>query len=528
MTVALTAQKLASTVSGSAARLKTLWEPLSRFLTFSLADDSISPARNVSVCIEKGIVSVAYGSRALSRIRIKGMKTYPTEDKYPTPEGLASSVSLAMRNLNASRADVTLCIPKAWAVMKSSELPSTVRDSLPDVISYEMDRLTPFTHDEALYDFRVLREEGGKLTVMVVAAKADLIEPYIAALREKGCNVTRVTMNLSGLGTLSSFVHKCADTVLFKLGEKEYEAALFSDGSITAARTGSLAIGDEGIQLDSISGEIERLVEESKKGGKSPRVVLSLKDCPPALREMLKLRMNTAFKILEEGVGTLGLPSGEIRYEAVGGVLESLWPKAKGLNLLKKGVLDRVKKPLTFSIVLVAAILAIWFVSIFVPMANEGKRLEEIQREIAARKEEVKKVEALKKEIEALEIDISSIKNFKVAKPMTLDMFKEMTRILPKTTWLSRIRVTSSTVEIEGYATSATELLSKLETSKYFEKVEFASPTFRDVRMNAERFNIKMDIEGMKKEEVKQPAESRRQPASAPASAPAKGGAVKK
>lgn len=32
----------------------------------------------------------------------------------------------------------------------------------------------------------------------------------------------------------------------------------------------------------------------------------------------------------------------------------------------------------------------------------------------------------------------------------------------------------------------------------YFKKAEFSSPTFRDTRMNADRFNIKMEIEGVK------------------------------
>jgi Fimbrial assembly protein (PilN) len=70
--------------------------------------------------------------------------------------------------------------------------------------------------------------------------------------------------------------------------------------------------------------------------------------------------------------------------------------------------------------------------------------------------------------------------------------------ILPKTAWVSRVRVTATSVDIEGYAVTATELIPKLEASKYFAKVEFASTTVRDPRMNADRFNIKMEIENAK------------------------------
>jgi Tfp pilus assembly protein PilN len=505
MTQTITAAKLITILSGSATRLKSIWRPVQRLLTFSLADEAIAPARNVSVAIDKGFVSVAYGSRFFSRVRIKGIKTYPLEDRYPTPDGLASSVSVALSNFRVAKSDITLSIPKSWVVIKLAEFPSTVKDNLPDVVSYEMDRLTPFTTGEALYDLRILKEEGGRLTLLVVAAKADLINPYIRALGERGFDVGRVTMNLSGLGTLCSFAQRTGDTLLFSVRGKEYEAGLFSDGMVTAGITGNMDDGEERLQADRVVDELELLMEEGRKQGKSPNVVLSLKDSNPLLKEMLKMRMKVPYKILEECGKTFGLPAEEIRYEAAGGVLESLWPAANGLNLLKKGRYEKAKTPLTLSLILVAAIMTIWGLSIFLPVNIEQERLGEIQREITARKDEIKKIEALKTEIETVKKEIADIDGFKSGRPMALDVLKELTRVLPKTTWLSRARISETTVNIEGYASSSTELVPKLEASKYFRKVEFASPTFRDARMNAERFNIKMEIEGAQGTEEKQP-----------------------
>jgi general secretion pathway protein L len=141
------------------------------------------------------------------------------------------------------------------------------------------------------------------------------------------------------------------------------------------------------------------------------------------------------------------------------------------------------------------------------PLRVEKKRLEEIDHQINLRKEDVKKVEALKKDIETLNEEVSAIRDFKGKSPMALDLIRELTTILPKTTWLTRIRITDTAVNIEGYAESATGLLSKLEASKYFRKAEFASPTFRDARQNADRFIIKMETEGVKKEEIKKTSE---------------------
>jgi len=141
-----------------------------------------------------------------------------------------------------------------------------------------------------------------------------------------------------------------------------------------------------------------------------------------------------------------------------------------------------------------------WLIS---PLQIEEKKIEAIDREIMARKDEVKKAEVLKKDLEAIEKEISTINSFKSSRIMALNLLKEMTQVLPKNAWLSRIRITDLTVEIEGYAASATEILPKLEASRYFKKAEFSSPTFRDTRLSADRFIIKMEIETLSEDTAK-------------------------
>jgi general secretion pathway protein L len=182
-------------------------------------------------------------------------------------------------------------------------------------------------------------------------------------------------------------------------------------------------------------------------------------------------------------------------------VIESLWPEAGGLNLLGRGRQTTDKHPVALTVILAVVVIALCALYLVVPIRIEGAKLAEMDRQIALRKDEIKKVEALKRDVAALEGDIAAINNFKANRPMVLNILKELTTVLPKTAWLTRTRVTETTVDIEGYAGSATELIPKLEASLYFTKTEFASPTFRDARMNADRFTIKMEIEGAKKAE---------------------------
>jgi general secretion pathway protein L len=361
-----------SFLSGALESLVRWGRPLREALFLSLADDRIVPRRHVSVLLESGGVSVTLGSRFLSRETAKGARRYPLgENAFPAPEALASAAALGVSDLEAAGAQATLVIPAAWAIVKSAEFPLTVKENLSNVISYELDRLTPLSPERAFYDFRILSEDADRLRILLAAAKSETIQPYLEALRKKGVAVQRV----------------------------------------------------------SVAGE-------------------------------------------------------------------------EGMNLLDRGMHRPPKRPLALTFVLLAALAALglyWLVS---PLRIEEWRIAAVDREIASRKAEVGKIESLKKEIEGIEQEIIAIRNFKIARPVMIDLLREMTRILPDNAWLSRIRFTESTVDIEGYAASATAIVPKLEASGFFKKVEFSSPTFRDTRLNADRFLIKMEIDGLPAEKV--------------------------
>jgi Tfp pilus assembly protein PilN len=168
------------------------------------------------------------------------------------------------------------------------------------------------------------------------------------------------------------------------------------------------------------------------------------------------------------------------------------------------------KTPMAVTAILLLIIAALAAIYVVIPIQREEKLLQEIDRQINSRKEEVRKVESLKKEIDLLTNDITTIKSFKDTKTMTLIILKELTNVLPKTVWLTRTRITDTAVDIEGYAGSATEIISKLEASQYFKKVEFASPTIRDTRLNSDRFVIKMELEGIQKTEGETPKDGKK------------------
>lgn len=504
MTETTTTKYLQSFTSSSGPALNRIWLPIKNILSFSLADDSIYPQKSTAVSLEKGLLSVAYGSRFLSRITLKGVKQYPTEEgKFPQPRELVSSLSLFIKEFSAPKSDITLCIPKSWTIIRTAEFPSTITENISDAVSYELDRLTPFSADEAFFDFKVLNDNGKRLSLLLMAAKNDMIVPYVEALSEAGFNVNGIAVGLSGIGTICQYAENTPDAVFLEIAGNEFESAIFIAGSLVYSYSGDFKVTDDASKTESITTELHSLIEKAKGFGASPRAVIHIKDRNPAIMESLKLRLKIPLTFLEETSIRLGLPASqkEVSYPAVGGVIQSLWWKSKGLNLLKKGRHEKQKTPLVLTVILIILILAMTSLYVIAPLRFEKKRLQEMSAQIESRKEEVRKVEALKKEAESLQSEIASITGFKEGRAMTLDILKELTSILPNTVWLTRVKVTETTVDIEGYAKSASELLPKLESSKYFRKLEFASPTFKDIKMSADRFVIKMEIEGAVKAE---------------------------
>jgi Tfp pilus assembly protein PilN len=482
-------------------RLKKAWDTVWKALTFNLIEGVVLPKKCLSFSVEKGAISVAYGTLFLSRPRIKEFrKYYFDEGKYAGPENLASAVSRTIDGLKAPGAEIVLTIPRELLVVRTAELPLVVKENITSVMSYELDRLTPFTSSEAMYDFKIYDEEEGKLKVIVVAVRADVLKPYLDALKEINIHPARITYSAASLGTLCNTFENTHDALCVSINEVGYEGCLTKRGVVASTFYGTFSGDDRENNLDRVAENLVPLLNQLKSTGVSPVVFLWTVEGYTMLQEKIGVPVRILKK--DDIQSTFKTAGKDIIIAPFGGLLEAIWPGTNGFNLISKGAKEVKKTPLAITIILLSIITAMIIPYLVLPLEMQKSRLREIDAHIASRKGEIKKIEALKKEINTLSGEISRIKEFKESRPMALNIMKELTTLLPNTVWLTRTRIAEETVEIEGYASVATEILTKLEQSKLFKKVEFTSPTIRDTRMNADRFVIKMEIEGFEKKQA--------------------------
>jgi general secretion pathway protein L len=482
-------------------RLKKAWDTIWKVLTFNLIEGVVIPKKCLSISVEKSAVSAAYGTLFLSRPHVKGFRTYLfDESKYAGPENLASAASWAIDGLKASGADIILSMPREFLVVRTAELPLVVKENITSVMSYELDRLTPFTSSEALYDFKIYDEEDEKLKVIVVAIRTDALKPYLDALKEKNIRPVRITASATSLGTLCGALEKTHDALCVLINEEGYEGCLTKRGVVASTFYGTFSGHDRESNLNHVAENILPLLNQLKDKDISPVVFL----CPVEGYTMLQEKIGVPVRIFrKDDMKSMFKTTGnDIVFTPLGGLLEALRPGTNGFNLMSKGVKEVKRVPVGLTIILLSIIVAMIIPHVYVPYVMEKSKLRGLDAQIASRKGEIKKIEALKKEINTLGGEITRIKEFKESRPMALNIMKELTTVLPNTVWLTRTRITEETVEIEGYASTATELLTKLEKSPLFQKVEFTSPTIRDTRLNTDRFVIKMEIEGLVKKQV--------------------------
>ncbi|MBP7526688.1 MAG: PilN domain-containing protein [Syntrophorhabdaceae bacterium] len=492
-------RKPLSYAAGTIVRARSLGLRTWAILNYNLVEGILLPRRYLAVCLERGSVSVACGSRFLNRSYLKGSKRYSFEgDGYVTPANLATTVSLAREELHCDGSWVLLGVPREWVVMRAAELPSVVKENLDNVVAYEIDRLTPFNAGDAMYDYFISAEKDGRLTISLMAVKKGSLEPYVAALSEVGSAPVKISTPLTGMARLCGSLAGNGSCMVLHAGNHGFEGGFVDEGGITSTFYGSFDSSGDNRGPNGPCEDILSVLAQHNGGGKQTLLyLLSENDNVKALetvmgtavRELKDRDIVSLFRSEEEGVP----------YAPACMLYETLSNGTRSFNLASTWT-GKGKSPFVATLVLVALLVAMMVPYVVVPIEMEKRRINEIEYQIRVRKKDVKTVEALNKDIDLIQNEIHQIDGFKRSRPMSLGVLKELTTLLPKTVWLTRTRVTEQTVEIEGYASSATSVLSLLEESDLFKKVEFASPTVKDTRLNSDRFVIRMEIEGFGKQ----------------------------
>lgn len=143
---------------------------------------------------------------------------------------------------------------------------------------------------------------------------------------------------------------------------------------------------------------------------------------------------------------------------------------------------------------LVMSLVFLIVASLTLPVWLEYQAVENLQTKIAKIDKEVKAVKTLQAEMDVMREENQVLINDKTATPNVVAILNEISVLMKDDSWLSYLQYSEGQVQLQGESPKASNLLTDLEASDYFAKVNFASPVTQDKASGMERFQISAEI----------------------------------
>jgi general secretion pathway protein L len=177
--------------------------------------------------------------------------------------------------------------------------------------------------------------------------------------------------------------------------------------------------------------------------------------------------------------------------------LEILWEVPVRINLLPMEIRKKPSRIGQYALIGLIALLifsgAAWGGG---QIFRQQMRLRAVEEEAKRLSSEVATVTKMQERIDEIKEHIEILKDVRDEDPSLLDMLKELTEIIPETAWVKDFRLTDKGITLNGYAESASELITLLESSPMFENVAFNSAVRPDAKEEKESFNIGLQPKG--------------------------------
>lgn len=112
----------------------------------------------------------------------------------PDPQQARGAVRQMLERAGEARGRARLVLAKNEALVRRATMPAATEENLAQVLSFEMDRLTPFRADEVYFDHRIVGRDGAAATlvVLVAVARRDIVDGGVDLLRSLGVTVEGV------------------------------------------------------------------------------------------------------------------------------------------------------------------------------------------------------------------------------------------------------------------------------------------------------------------------------------------------
>ncbi|OQX15650.1 MAG: hypothetical protein BWK73_06440 [Thiothrix lacustris] len=141
------------------------------------------------------------------------------------------------------------------------------------------------------------------------------------------------------------------------------------------------------------------------------------------------------------------------------------------------------------------AFLGALVLSLAVPLGYKYRRVAQIETALAEVRRNSAEQLAIREKLVAAEEALTFIESKRKTSPMALDVVETLSTMIPEHTWLERLEMQGSKLEIRGESGMALSLIDTLEDAPAFTAVRFKSPVTRNKDNGRDRFHIEATLE---------------------------------
>jgi len=434
----------------------------------------------VGINIESNRLSIAYLKASLKGLRLAAHAVSPLEKEDPVrekTEAIRRFVGEFLMKNRISSADIFLGIPRDLTILRYIELPIAVKENLRETLRYEMGKYVPLSVDEIYFDCQIIGEdkEANKLKILLIVVKKELIDPYLDLANRLGTGISGIEINSTAIANYLSYKPNTPN------------------GDTCAV----VCLGDEYLELDLVRKKFlnySRCVEIDKKKGSLHSIILEeLKLLRNALgQEQSRLEVvfcgidaDRIVELIREKEDTglcpvkfsgTGIPS-DVLAPAYGLALKGIQKLPMDINLLPVNLRKKAGRIGYYTMFVLAGLLIL---SILAwtggGILHRKLVMDRLDSKIKRLGSEVAAVDRLQAGLKELEDRIDYVNALRQSHVPVLNILRDLSKEIPESAWIRRIAFSDKGVEIEGYANSASDLISLLEAAPLFKDVAFLSP----------------------------------------------------
>ena len=168
----------------------------------------------------------------------------------------------------------------------------------------------------------------------------------------------------------------------------------------------------------------------------------------------------------------------------------------RSVNLLPEELRhSRRISPRRMNVVLAALCAALLAVAIALPILQKNEALVLLEEQEQAAAAVAREGNQVRRDLEKMADASRFLFEKKRSEIMAVTLLDEISRILPDHTWVLRLDISASEMQLQGQSEASASLIALVEASPLFENTSFRSPVVQVPGTDADRFHLSADID---------------------------------